>query len=511
MTTSQGEPIVLLVHPTADAPLRRCIAQLDDLQHLFSIQETPAEVEEEKVLLIKPDGIHWPLFWHDRYPPFLIPPQPLEAEILAAFIRFLNDPHGEYLSPGLRNTPLGQSLQLVQHLIENVPLDEGSIAWLDETTHFADKHGEYYRAHNRAVIYHYGTFRSGIPSSSIEGAYQTAIAKAPHPELKAYTLKHFSIYLMDQGRWDEADSLIDEGLTAALSKDAEMALKDIRIDVVLHQFDRLADATARAETKSLLREAIEYYAHKKRHAKAGMHYLNAATVAMLEENYSEALSYTERAIKAFDQEGVEWLRAEALRKKAEVLTVWGQEGHPQFYYKAIETYKKALKTFTRETAPDVFAEIHHQLGIIYAALPVEPHKRGIMAGLSQNAFQTALHYFTPQRNPFMHATICNHFGNALCQFPPSRNGSNFSKAMEYYEKALEIFDARHPFERASALLNYINAAMAHPSHPDPSMRAKLRSYAEEVLHLPVDGFFKRQAQQYLAQLAEADQSAASHA
>ena len=44
-------------------------------------------------------------------------------------------------------------------------------------------------------------------------------------------------------------------------------------------------------------------------------------------------------------------------------------------------------------APDIFAEIQHQLGRVYAEIPDEVKKKGIWAAVSVSSFTEALNFY----------------------------------------------------------------------------------------------------------------------
>ena len=125
----------------------------------------------------------------------------------------------------------------------------------------------------------------------------------------------------------------------------------------------------------------------------------------------------------------------------------------------MESYQEALKVFKKEEAPEVFAEIHHQLGVIYAELPDENKKRSIWAALSVTSFNEALTYYNQVDFPYEFAMICNNYGNAYTKFPAGGRTDNFEKALNYYDEALTVRNAiEYPAERAVTLLNYLEAS-----------------------------------------------------
>ena len=146
---------------------------------------------------------------------------------------------------------------------------------------------------------------------------------------------------------------------------------------------------------------------------------------------------------------------------------WAQSGNPQFYRNALEAYQQALYIFKKEDSPEVFADIHHQLGVIYAELPDENKKRSIWAALSVTSFNEALDYYNKVDFPYRFGMICNNYANAYTKFPQGGKTDNFEKALNFYEEALSVRHALlYPAERAITLLNYLEASWkaANPGH-----------------------------------------------
>lgn len=55
--------------------------------------------------------------------------------------------------------------------------------------------------------------------------------------------------------------------------------------------------------------------------------------------------------------------------------------------------------------------------------------------------------------------LCNHYGNALTKYPSAVHSDNIEKALFYYNEALQIRRAdAYPLERATTLLNYVEAS-----------------------------------------------------
>jgi len=125
------------------------------------------------------------------------------------------------------------------------------------------------------------------------------------------------------------------------------------------------------QLKNRLWETLQFFDANHHTISAALLWMDAATLASNNESFAEALSYINKAIEYLKEEEQREMLAQAQMEKARLFQDWAQSGNPQFYRPALEAFHEALKVFSKEEAPGIFAEIHHQLGIIYAELPDE--------------------------------------------------------------------------------------------------------------------------------------------
>ena len=89
---------------------------------------------------------------------------------------------------------------------------------------------------------------------------------------------------------------------------------------------------------------------------------DAGIIANYSESWSESMGYFNQAIKLFEENEQEELAANVHYRKGTLLYTWAKNGNGQFYRSAAESYQQAARTFTRQHAPEVYAEIQHHLG-----------------------------------------------------------------------------------------------------------------------------------------------------
>ncbi len=468
---------------------------------LIKLSPKIEDVESDFFLVVNEKGIHWPLFWSDHFPPYLIPATPLTRSNFLSLAGFLIEKNTQAIQQLLDKNVLEKDFNILEALLNGTPIPKNAIEHLRKEKLKSKEHAFIY-SHNEAIIKHYGSIDKNIEDVLL--AYKTADELVTNPEWQAYTNKHFGTLLLDIGLPEEAENKMRKLIDVSLSEDAQMALKQILSDALIQKLVVPYKELALIEIKSLLQDSIEYEKKKGNKVKIAQCYTQAAHIALIDEHYSEALGYINSALAHLEEREDEEFTARVYMQKGEILYVWAQNGHPQFYKTSIEAYQQALNTFSQDKWPEAFARIHHQLGILYANYPTEDKKKGIMAGLAQNSFNIALQYFTKEDFPYEYAAICSHFGNALCKFPPTIHSDKFEKALNYYNEALQIRTTQYPYERALTLLNYIEACwnIRNEKTNGQDRWLDMKQKAEEVLQLVEDENLRAEAQRHLQGLQQ---------
>ncbi|MEM7575426.1 MAG: hypothetical protein AAF433_21160 [Bacteroidota bacterium] len=453
-------------------------------------------------LLVRKREVNVLLDWYNQTPPYLLPrPIKLNREnflgLVYANLGNLDRSH-ELLAA--TNASLWQEISLINKLRNGLSVgpEELAIAY--------SPFDDYRLMHNQAIVRHYAATEETFDLEKLQYFYQEAIQTAPDDEHRAFSVGQYATLLTDLGQAQAAIDLLLPAIDQALSQEAKTELRRTLSSVWMGQLSPPYDAELLQQLKSTLWEVLQTYEEQDRPLETGLLLLDAAQVAMFDESFSEALGYISRAIGIFEEEAIAELVGNAQHRRGLLLYTWAQHDNPQFYRPAAESFQEALKVFTRDTAPEVFAEIQQYLGIIYSAIPDEAKKKSIWAAVSSSAFQEALSFYTAEMHPYEYAKVCSHYGNALTKYPAALHTDNFEKALFYYQCALEIrTSAGFPLERAITLLNYLEAAW-HKELPEDSFDEAhyqdMLSKANEVAQLTDDPTLLADAQVHLKKLNE---------
>lgn len=364
---------------------------------------------------------------------------------------------------------------------------------------------DYIALHNHAVALHYGLWQKPVSETIIHNAYVTAIENAPTLLYKAYTVKHYVILLMDAGHYPKAQHILNILTTEGLSKEAITEINALKSSILLQTSPPIAAGEDLQQLKTLLSQNLDYYEAGGRDIEVAETLYNAAYVALLESNFSAATGYINRSIALYRENEIPELEAQAQLRKARILTKWSQSGNPQFYRGIIQAYQEAMKVFTRTDAPQVFADIQHQLGIVYAEIPDEVKKKGIWASVSVASFNEALSFYNKIDYPYQFGIICNNLGDAYTKFPKAMYADNYDKSLAWFREALDVFvkDA-YPAERTETLLNYINSSWYAVNNIDFNAERydDMQDRLQEVININFNNSAVMEAKQHILKLEE---------
>jgi tetratricopeptide (TPR) repeat protein len=361
----------------------------------------------------------------------------------------------------------------------------------------------FYSTYNQAVLTHYaGHFHNGV--SPVE-LYEKALKMAPSDEHKAFVARHLAVLLMDQANYTAAENLLRQKIQSAYSDEAKSSLSIDLINILLELLRAPFDPKRILEIKQLISNALDYFNKIGLKSAIASLYTSASEIANMEKNYTESMGYISKAITIYEEEHIPEFLSMAFMRKGTLLYTWAQDGNPQFYQKAINTYQEALKTFSKEEYPHIYAEIHHNLAVIYAEMPVDEKKKAMWAAFSATSFKECLEFYNKETFPYEYAMVANNYANALLKYPPAKMGDNSEKAVGLYLEALEIRHAHsYPIERAHTILNYLEACWQVHNINKNMERARyndMLTKAKEVKRLTDDEQLIAQANEHLDQLS----------
>lgn len=475
--------------------------RLDELIEIYDFLSVRPASSAMHFIIRPKQGIMHPVDWQSALPPYLLPEEiPFNRENLLGLI-FAKLGNEEKMATWLTgNKTLLRELNLISSLQQGAPADPADLV------SNAHPFEEYRFCHNSAILHHYAATEHSFDPNKTHYFYQEALNCAPNGEHAAFTAKHFAGFLLDMGETDQAEQVLQQALPYALSDDALIELKATLCQVWMKKLVVPYDQALLENLKNSLWEVLQYYQLQQRGEEEALTLIHAAQIAHYSESFAESLGYINRAIQVFQEKEIPELCAQAHYRRALLLYTWAKKGSPQFFKGALDSFKEAVAVFTREDAPEVFAEIQQYLGIIYAEMPDEALKRSMWAAISSSSFQEALAFYTKDRHPYEYAMVCNHFGNALAKYPASVHTDNFEKALFYYNEALEIRTAAaFPIERAATLLNYVEACWnlnleGKGAVSDKALFENMLAKVQEALALNSDPQVKDEANQQLERL-----------
>ncbi len=487
--------------------IQQILAQEDRLAELVNVYDllTQRPTPSANTILIKNGAIAFPIDWYNVEPPFILPESvDLTPEhLLGIVFAKLNNFEKTYAYLQSVNPSFLKELDFINRLQQGIPIDPQELS-----SHY-NPFEEYRLMHNQAIIRYYSATPDNFDLEKTNYFFEEAMKTAPNEEYAAYTARQFALLMVDLQDAKTAVQVLEQQQQQNISNAAKLELRHTLCQAWLQQLTIPYDEILLAKLKDSLWEVLQFYEQSNRNAEAALLLLDAAHIANISESFSEALGYVTRAIKIFEEEQLTELAANAQLRKGTLLYTWAQNGNPQFFKPAVESYHAALKVFTKEAAPEVFADIHHHLAVIYTDMPSETKKRSIWAGVANASFNEALTYFTKAQFPYEYGMICNNFGNAFTKFPPAVLSDNFEKSLFYYQEALEVRTTAFPYERAITLLNFLEASWNVGNSNEEFNEARYEDMlrkAEEVKTLVQEEDLLAEAQKHLDLLKTLKQS-----
>ncbi len=144
---------------------------------------------------------------------------------------------------------------------------------------------------------------------------------------------------------------------------------------------------------------------------------------------------------------------------------------------AVNAYQSALQNgITEENHPALFAQLQNNLGLAYLSMPAMGASDQLRNGIAVQSFRHALKVYTMEEHPDMWASVSMNLANALQYAPTSHPEENLAQAVELYEDVLQVRSrAKDPVAYALVLLNQANA-LAHLGMFKPAVEKVAEAY-----------------------------------
>lgn len=448
-------------------------------------------------LIIEKDFISFPVDWQNTMPPYLLPEKIFFSEdIFMALVMLRLGEVEKSLHLISKESSIKSEIEIICKLILGEALDPNMLS-VETYQEFDD----YRLMHNHAIVRHYGQVQNTV---QLEYYYKDAVMSAPSEEYAAFSALHYFNYLFDEGRFAEAEGQLSKIHLAEVSQEGKMKIQACLAHLHTQMLSPPYNENNLQELKDKLWQCVTYYDIHGFRVEEAQCLLDAGFIASISESFAEALGYYTKAIKIFQEEGMEEFRFQALLQKARLLTTWAQNGNPQFYKPAMDAYQQASRFFTKEYFPLAYAEIQENLGIIYSEIPDEVKKKSVWAAVSASSFLEALAIYTKEEFPHDYARVSTHYGNALMKYPQAVRSDNFVKSLSYFQEALAVRDAQNfPVERSITLLNYLEACWNADNSQDennPGRLFEMQQRIDELMEMNAGEDFIQEARSHQEKL-----------
>ena len=439
----------------------------------------------DRHLHVESGKIRCPFDWYDLEPPYLFPESNLTEKNLLALVFYKLGNHQrafQYLEEG---SHLHQDMLIATHLQFGYEINDSMLQWLEK-----------HHPHNLAIVKHYGNLsrREGIFELAM--VYQEALSAASDDEELVFSAKHFINHLLDIGETAHVVELARSLLEKTVSSAGKNAIQTLLATALTSQLSVPRDKDVLVEIQNLQQECIIFYESNGDTVNAGLVLIDIAEVAGFQAEYTLAKESINKAIKYFKEADIPEFLGEAILQKAKLLYSWSKNGQSQYYKPSINAFQDALKIFKRDVFPQKFADIHHDLALIYSEIPVASEEKPIWTAFCASAFKEALAFYTKDEHPYQYGMCCHNYATALIGFPEAKLHNNLEKAAYFFEEALLVRTVEaHPTERALTLLNKLEMEwLLHNENPEAEKErlASMEQDMEEIKRLVNDKGLLRQ-------------------
>ncbi|NBC57347.1 MAG: hypothetical protein GVY05_03545 [Bacteroidetes bacterium] len=436
--------ITILTTTEHKVQISKFINSVDRLNELVDVLCNQGAVQlDSKLILVEDDLIKLTIEWYDKEPPFLFPEIDFNKDNLLGVIFYKLGNHQRAFNYIAENNSLFNDILTVTHLQFGYEISEEMYTALDNL-------------HNKCIVMQYGNYVSSVNSEELEKMYLKAIEISENDEAKGFTTKHYVNYLIDHAKFKKAENIVRSLQTIAISEEANINLDILLASSIMAQLEIPYDTEKLDEISALYQKGISFYESKDQMVNAGLLYIEASEVANFQNDFTASKDYINKAILIFKDADIPEFLGEAGLRKATLLYTWSKNGSPQYYKPAINAFQDTLKVFKKETHPQKFADVHHNLALIYSEIPVSPEEKPIWTAFCASSFKEVLKFYTKDKYPYEFAMASHNYATALMSFPEAKLHNNLDKAFNMFEDTLSVRTAdAYPFERALTLINQL--------------------------------------------------------
>ena len=467
---------------------------VERLNELVDIVTDESQLQPtSKILVVSNNEINASLDWNDTEPPYIFPEITFSKENLLAMIFYKLGNHQKAFEFILEGTPFYHHLLIATHLQFGYEINEDMHAFSKATSQ-----------HNNCIIEQYGNTTSQTDTNTLRILYKEALASAPNDEFRLFTIKHFANFLLDTNAFAEAEKVLRLSIPKAISEESKNAVKNLLATALISQLKIPYDKYTLVEIQELQQECIAFYEEHDLKVNAGLILIDASEIANFQEDFIASKNHINKAILHFKEAEIPEFLGEAGLRKATLLYTWSKNGSPQYYKPAINAFQDALKIFKRDTHPKKFADIHHNLALIYSEIPVSSEEKPIWTAFCASSFKEVLGFYSKEQYPYEYAMASHNYATALMSFPEAKLHNNLNKAFDLFEDALTVRTVnKYPFERALTLLNQLELYWLMHNEDEKSEMKKYTQMVEKATSITEtidDESLKKQANQHLNQL-----------
>lgn len=446
-----------------------------------------------KVLVIIDNRISCSIDWNDTEPPYIFPEIQYSKENLLGIVFYKLGNHQKAFDFIARENSLFSHLLIATNLQFGYAIS-GELANAVKLESL----------HNNCVIKHYGNIEPLPKEGEVKALYTEAIARASNDEFRLFTIKHFVNFLLDSKSFLEAEKVLRIALPKAISDESKIAISSLLSTTLISQLSLPYNSEGLLEIRELQDDCIEFFETKQMKVNAGLILVDASEVANYQNSFIESKNFINKAIQYFKEENIPEFLGEAGFRKATLLYTWSKNGSPQYYKPAINAFQDTLKVIKRDVNPQKFADIHHNLALIYSEIPVSSDEKPIWTAFCASSFKEVLSFYTKDKYPYEYAMASHNYATALMNFPEAKLHNNLDKAFGLFEDALTVRTVEeYPFERALTLLNQLELYWHMNNENEEEELEKfdqMKEKAVSILSLIKDENLIVQARQHLKQL-----------